>query len=68
MLTQKAIDKIRESKRCKNRLAFELDKNPRTITEWLNNNDIMLTTALAVKIVSEETKLSEAEILDSVHA
>lgn len=70
MLTNNAIAKIKKSKRCKNRLAYELDKNLRTITNWLNDNDIMLTTALAVKIISEETGLKDTEILieEKVHA
>lgn len=64
MITKKVIDKIKESKRCKNALAYLLNVNPRTIDTWLKRNDIMLTTDLALNIISEELGVKKSEILE----
>lgn len=68
MLTKTAIDEIMGSRRCRNRLAFLLNVHPRTIDKWLKENDIMLTTALALQIISEETGLKDTQILEPVTA
>lgn len=64
-LTKEAKRMIGERKgmRIRNRLALEMDKSTSTIERWLTDNDEMLTTALAVKIISEETGLSANQIL-----
>lgn len=64
MLTKNSIEKIKKSKRCKNRLAYELNINPRTLETYLGNNHLLLTTELAVKIISEELDLKKSEILE----
>lgn len=68
MLTKNSIEQIKKNKRCRNRLAYELDINPRTLETWISKNDIMLTTDLALKIIREETGLRKSEILETVTA
>ena len=73
-LTTQAIAEIQKSQRCRNRLAFELDKSHQTIQRHLeindrNSSDSILVTTKAVQIISEETGLSKDEILtESVEA
>lgn len=62
-LTKNALKAIREKKECRIRLQYELNKTDATIYRWLDENNIMLTTAQALQIISEETGLSQEEIL-----
>lgn len=70
MLTKKAIDKIKskDGMKCRNRLAFEMNVNSRTVDRWVEVNSIMLTTAKALAIIESETGLKESQILEPVHA
>lgn len=68
LLSETAISSI--SARCKNRLALELDRTVNTVERWLrdarnreNDNGIMLTTAPAMKVIREETGLTDEQIL-----
>lgn len=63
ILTNAALDTINKNMVCKNRLALEMDKSQYTIQRWINTNDEMLTTASALKVIREETGLSDDEIL-----
>ena len=62
-LTKNALKAIREKKECRIRLQYELNVTDATIYRWLENNSIMLTTAQALQIISEETGLKQEEIL-----
>lgn len=53
----------RDGMRIRNRLAFEMDKSYATIERWLSNDDEMLTTAAALKIISEETGIEKDRLL-----
>ena len=64
LLTQKAIDAVKNCQAAKNRLQFELKVSPSTVHRWLKSNDIVLTTAHSMKIISEETGLSPKELLN----
>lgn len=63
-LTQKAIDKIKDSKSLPKRLANVLGVSRVTMWRYLNSNNDELTKAAAIKIIREETGLSDEEILD----
>lgn len=63
MIKNKIIEKIKASKRCRNRLAYELNCSHRSVEKWLERNDIMLTTDLALKVISEEINVKKSEIL-----
>lgn len=64
MLTNNAIEKIRGSRKCRERLFNEMGITMSTIYRWLDKNDIMLTTAKALTIIIEETGLTQEEILE----
>lgn len=63
-LTSKAIDAITTQTR--NRLALELDCSVFTIGRWIKDNadNGDLTKKRAVQIISEESGIPEAEILE----
>jgi hypothetical protein len=65
-LTQKAIDNLRSNKRARARLQLSLNKSEYTINKYISDNDIMLTTAIALKVIREETGLDDSEILEDV--
>lgn len=67
-LSNKAISKIKV--RAKNRLALEFDCSVQTIERWIKENEDngKLTTVKALQVIGEETKLSQAKILDGVVA
>lgn len=57
------LEMIRQSKVCKAKLQIELDKSAPTIQRYLDDNDIMLTTASSLAVISKEFGLKEKEIL-----
>lgn len=68
MLSKKAIQAVIDSKQCRNRLAYEMNVNPRTVDRWLRRDDMMLTTVKALNIIKAETGLKDSEILEPVTA
>lgn len=64
-LTSQALEIIakRENLHLRNRLALEMGKHQTTIMRWIDENDVMLTTATALQIIKEETGLAESELL-----
>ena len=67
-ISKPAIGKI--TVRTKNRLALEFDCSVPTIDRWIKDNDENgdLTKARAIQIISEETELSDSEILEESDA
>ena len=65
-LTKVAIEAVKKSLKAKNRLQFELKKSYPTIQKWLAENNIHLTTAQALTIISEETGISKEALLETV--
>jgi hypothetical protein len=63
-LTQKAINAIRNNKRVRARLQLDLNRSEYTINRYIDDNDIMLTTAQALTVIREETGLSDDQILE----
>jgi len=62
-LTNDAIEAVKKSLPAKNRLQFELQKSYLTIQRWLKENNPALTTAHALKIISEETGMDQSDLL-----
>lgn len=62
-IKQEVIDQVKGSTKAKTRLAYEFNKHQSTIDRWLEENNIALTTPMAVKAISEETGTPESEIL-----
>jgi DNA-binding transcriptional regulator YiaG len=65
-ITESTISKIRTNVRVKNRLALALDCSVPTVERWIKENESNgdLTKATAVQIISEETDLTQGEILE----
>lgn len=63
-ISHEALLRIRKNKKVIAKMAYHFDKVYNTITNWIENKDAMLTTPDAVKIISEETGLTEDQILD----
>ena len=64
-LSIEAINAIKENQDCRNRLAYEMGRSGRTIERYLAENpvNIILTTAQALNIISEETKIAKSKLL-----
>jgi hypothetical protein len=63
-LTQLAIDTLKNNKRARARLQLDLNKSEYTINRYIDENNIMLTTATALVIIREELRLDDSEILE----
>lgn len=62
-LTSKALQIIKDSQRLKSLLALANDCSESTVNRWLATNDPMLTTAASLKVIREETGLTDKQIL-----
>ena len=65
LLTDKAIEAVKGSQPTKNRLQYEMNVSPSTVSRWLKSKDIILTTAQALNIISLETGIPKHELLQS---
>jgi hypothetical protein len=63
-LTKTSLKKVRESKRLRNRLQFELDVSSDTVRRWVRCNNEMLTTAHSLAIISDETGLATDALIE----
>lgn len=57
------LEQLRTNLRAKGRLAYEFSRTTKTIDQWIDENDIMLTTATGLKAISEELGVRQSEIL-----
>jgi hypothetical protein len=64
VISENALASIRKNKKVKALLAIHFNKHYNTIENWIKNADAMLTTPDSVKIISQETGLTEGEILE----
>lgn len=62
-ISNEAIGLMKGNKVAKLKMALHFKKHQLTIDNWLEKKDAMLTTPDAVRIISEETGLSEDQIL-----
>lgn len=58
------LEQLKKNVRLKAKLAYEFEKHGATINRWIENNDPMLTTVAALRIIKEETGLKKSDILD----
>lgn len=63
-LTQKALEIIRKPE-VRRLLAIALDCTDQTIMRYIRTNDDCLTKAAALKLIQEETGLTNEEILET---
>lgn len=64
-LTAETIQKLRESLRMKNRLAYEMGKSAQTIQKYIQYNHPNLTRFEALKIISEETGIKVENLVET---
>lgn len=57
------LKKLAGNVKALNRLAYVFAKHRTTIDRWVANNDVILTTAAAVKAISEELGITEDSVL-----
>lgn len=62
-ISPQAIEAIKKSVDAQAGLMVAFKKSHRSIEYWLDKADIRLTTATAVKVIKENTGLTEEEIL-----
>lgn len=62
-IRQEVLEQIKASSKTRNRLAYEFDVHSATIMRWIDENNIMLTTAMALRIISEELNMQMSDIL-----
>ncbi len=62
-LKASVIEAIRKNQSIRNRLQLELNRSYPTIQRWLDSNNEMLTTATSLRIISEETGISQENLL-----
>jgi hypothetical protein len=63
-VSKKVLESIRRNNKIIGLLMGAFDVHFRTIENWIENNDIRLTTPLATKIIIDETGISEDEIFE----
>jgi transposase len=64
-LTKIALLALRGAKDSKRKLAEALDVSEATVYRWISENNDSLTKAAALKVIREETGLTDAEILET---
>ena len=63
-LKNEVLKTIRKNKRVRDRLQISLDKSYFAILRYIDGNNIILTSATALKIISEETGIPQQELLE----
>jgi hypothetical protein len=64
-ISNKALETIRDNNVAKGRLMAAFNRCEATINRWISVNDVRLTTSKALQIISEETGLTESDILET---
>lgn len=63
-VSKKVLEAIRKNNKIIGLLMGAFDVHFRTIENWIENNDIRLTTPLATRIIIDETGIPENEIFE----
>lgn len=67
-IKKEVLENLKSNTQVKNRLAYDFIKTTRTIERWMEENDPMLTTAQALKTISEETGIPESDLISEAAA
>jgi hypothetical protein len=65
-LTPQALTAIKQNKRCINRLAYLLGRSELTIRRYIEQNDLALTQAGALKAIEEETGIAGEDAIQPI--
>lgn len=63
MINKKTMELLRKSKKTKAKLQLALDKSAATIQRYIDSNDIMLTTAIAVTAIANGLNIPKSKVL-----
>jgi hypothetical protein len=58
------IEKLKGNVKALNRLAYEFNKHRTTVDRWVLDNNIILTTPMAVKAIAEELGIEVDQVLE----
>lgn len=64
-ISDKTKDTLTGNNKAKGALCMAFDKHMKTIEDWIDNKNIMLTTPTAVECIKANTDLDENEILET---
>jgi hypothetical protein len=67
-ITNNAANKIKGNQRVIGQLMALFNKSSFTINRWIEDKDIRLTTPGALKVIREETGLTDEQILEAIPA
>ncbi len=57
------IEKLKTNSKARYRLCYEFNSHMNTIERMIENNDMRLTTPMAVTAIAEELDVKESEVL-----
>jgi hypothetical protein len=57
------LNQLKSNSKAKARLSYEFNVHAATIVRWIDDANLMLTTAMALRVISEELNINESEIL-----
>lgn len=63
-ISDRAVVEIKKSNTLIARLMILFDRGQNTIENWMTSKDVRLTTVDAVRVIGEESGLTEEEILE----
>lgn len=58
------VKKIRRDKRLRAKMILKMDTTPSTLYRWLKTDNIMLTTAIALDIISNYLNVDSAQLIE----
>jgi hypothetical protein len=64
-ISKKAIDKVMASNKAQAAIMSAFNVGQKCVQNWLNKNDVRLTTPMAVNAIAKETGLAENEIIET---
>jgi hypothetical protein len=68
VLTNNAADQIKGNQRLIGRLMALFNKSSFTISRWIEDKDVRLTTPGAIQVIKDETGLKVDQILEDISA
>lgn len=61
VISKKILDQLKENKKARIKLGYEFNRVGKTIDEWIDSNNPMLTTETAQRVIREELEIPETE-------
>jgi hypothetical protein len=64
ILNKGVLGMLEASQKIRNLIAAACDVSEQSVRRWVSDNNVMLTTASALKVIREETGLKDSQILE----